>query len=117
MALLLLFWRFWRFSVSHTDRVCSEMSSSATPGGGVVSIALVWSPKIQQTLGILIRETKVLRNGTMHTVTDVQLYINKPGEEREALKPHPTAALPTPTHCQFSSPLPLSKGPTEALVS
>lgn len=56
------------------------MSSSATPGGGVVSIALVWSPKIQQTFGILIRKTKVLRNGTMHTVKDVQLYINKPGE-------------------------------------
>lgn len=33
----------------------------------------------------------------MHTVNDVQLYINKPGEETAALKPHPTAALPSPT--------------------
>lgn len=52
------------------------MSSSAPPGGGVVSIAL--APKTQQRFGILTRKTKVLRNGTAHAVSDVQLYINKP---------------------------------------
>lgn len=62
------------------------MSSSATPGGGVVSIALLPQNPANVRLFLFIptRETKVFRNGSVHPVNDVQLYINKPGEETEA---------------------------------